>query len=283
MKFIYFTLISFLLLLGCKETPKYTEQTQESNIFRATERTLISAHRGGSGLKNYPENCLETIAYLHQKGIDVFEIDITQTADGEMMLLHDDYLDRTTTGDGKARGKTAEDLLKYNLVDDFGNRTRYKIPFLKDVLAWGKENDAYFMIDFKHNTSYSRTIEVIKQAEMESHCVLISYNVNQAQKLHKLAPNILLSVSARNERELDWILATSIPTEKMIAFTGTKLSNQELYDRIKNLTIPMILGTLGNLDKRAKAKNDRLYKNWAAMGINIFATDRPLEAYQSVK
>ena len=43
-----------------------------------------------------------------------------------------------------------------------------------------------------------------------------------------------------------------------------------------------MLGTLGNLDKKAKARGDVLYKEWVKLGIDVFATDRPLEVKKAI-
>lgn len=259
-------------------TTQTAENTSTLDYLRS-ETGLISSHRGGKGIKNHPENALETIQHLYARGIRVFEIDIIGTSDDELMLFHDDHLERLTNGTGKIQGLTSTQLRDLLLVDDFGNYTKIRIPFLKDVLQWGAKNDSYFMIDFKRSASYEKTIELIRQYGMEDRCILISYNNAQATKLHKLAPEMLLSVSARNNDELNRILAANIPSNKMVAFTGTRLSDQALYDRLKEMQIPIILGTLGNLDRMAEARGDQLYREWRDRGINIFATDRPIEAF----
>ena len=289
MKFVFSCVgIIFLFLFSCKNVPDTATYTQtgpytaDKSYFHNASQTLVSAHRGGSGLKGYPENAVETLQFLYDQGITIFEIDIFQTKDREIMLLHDNHLERTTTGNGPVQGKTAADLLKLNLVDDFGNATSYKIPYLSVVLDWAKNKKAYLMLDFKDSAKYEDVIDLIRSKNMQNQCVLISYSVGQATKQHRLAPEMLISVSARNEQELDWILDTNIPVEQMIAFTGTKLSQPELYNRLNELKIPAILGTLGNLDRRAAARGDDMYEKWAELGIQIIATDRPLEAFNSL-
>ena len=66
-----------------------------------------------------------------------------------------------------------------------------------------------------------------------------------------------------------------IDKDKLVAFTGVHLADDSLYKKLNELRIPSILGTLGNLDKRAEARGDHLYKEWAQKGIQIFSTDRP--------
>ena len=274
-------LLSLLLLLGvvaCKNssTGQITSQKDViTNQIYFAEKPIVSAHRAGKGIAGYPENCLQTIQYLSKKGIHSFEIDIFESADGDLMLMHDDKLGRTATGQGVVSQMTTEALLKERLKDDFGKETDFQIPLLKDVLAWCKQHGAYLMLDFKKGISYKKVAELVRAEQMQAQVVLISYNVEQAKALYRVAPEMLISVTIRNQSELDRILETGIEREKLVAFTGVHLADDSLYKKLNELRIPSILGTLGNLDKRAEARGDHLYKEWAQKGIQIFSTDRP--------
>ena len=190
--------------------------------------------------------------------------------------MHDDKLGRTATGQGVVSALTTAQLRTEKLKDEFGNVTAFQIPFLKDVLSWCKTHKGYLMLDFKKGISYQKVVDLVREEKMEAQVVLISYNTAQAEALHKVAPEMLLSVSARNEDELNRILQTGILKQKLLAFTGIRLAPDELYERLNQLKIPVILGTLGNLDKRAATKGDHLYTEWAKKGIQVFSTDRPL-------
>lgn len=279
-KFLFLLFVG--VLVACKgnlNTQNSSENKAITNAVFYGEKTLVSAHRAGKGLHGYPENCFETMEFLYKKGIRSFEIDIFETTNGDLLLSHDEKLGRTVTGVGVVSKLTTSDLMKERLVDDFGKVTPFKIPFLKKVLQWAKQKNVGLMLDFKKGISYKKVVDLVRAQKMQSQVVLISYSVEQAAELHQLAPEMLLSVSARNHQELDRILQTNIPTEKMVAFTGTHLSEKSLFDRLQSLKIPAILGTLGNLDKKAQAKGDSLYKEWSQMGIQVFSTDRPLEAF----
>lgn len=280
MKKYIITLSLLCLAMACKSpsTGQIIPQEEITNQMYCTSKPIVSAHRGGGGeqLKGYPENCLESIQYLSKKGIHSFEIDIFESADGDLLLMHDDKLGRTATGQGVVSALTTAQLRTEKLKDEFGNVTAFQIPFLKDVLSWCKTHKGYLMLDFKKGISYQKVVDLVREEKMEAQVVLISYNTAQAEALHKVAPEILLSVSARNEDELNRILQTGIPKQKLLAFTGIRLAPDQLYERLNQLKIPAILGTLGNLDKRAATKGDHLYTEWAKKGIQVFSTDRPL-------
>ncbi len=290
MKFNHsFFIILVILCFACKQTvaPNVTLHNTSSapiTIFKAsnTKYPNISVHRGGKGLKNYPENCLETLQYINDSITAIFEVDVAQTKDGKLILMHDNAIDRTTTGSGLVKNTTYKTLRSFNLVDDFGNETQYKVPLFSDVLKWCKANAAILTIDIKQSVSVANVISEIKRLKAEDISIIITYNLAQAENAYALAPNLLLSVSARNDKELDNLLASKVPTKNMLAFTGTRLSQPTLFKRLHAQNIVCMLGTLGNLDNRAKAKGDTLYKQWKAAGIDILATDRPFAAYNSI-
>ncbi|MDK7374394.1 MULTISPECIES: glycerophosphodiester phosphodiesterase family protein [Weeksella] len=287
MKLIFrYTLFSALFLfLQCKPSitieniiPNSTEDFSYAN----KTKTLVSAHRGGSGLENYPENCIETMEFLYQKGINIFEIDISSTQDKQLILMHDNSLQRTTTARQDVNQVSLSTIKKYFLMDDFGNQTDYQVPTFEEALQWGKDKMLYFMVDIKKTVDYHQLIDVIRKNKMEQQCILVSYSVGQAEKLHRLAPEMMLSVNMRNERELNDLLESDIPSNRMIAFTGTRLSDKSLYQKIHQEDIMVILGTLGNLDKQAEKRGNSRYQEYEKMGVDIFATDRPLAVLETI-
>ncbi len=282
-------LLALLFIFSCKGKPRQLEDVATNEVknsaliesFRFDKDNvapLISVHRGGVGLANYPENCLETLEYVNDSIFAVFEIDVAKTQDGILVLMHDNTLERTTTGTDKLEIYTFEELQALNLVDDFGNETKFKIPKFTEVLAWAKKKQAILTVDIKRSVDVAEVIEAIREQQAEDISVIITYDVKQAVRAYQLAPDLLLSVSARNQEELDWLLETAIPIENMLAFTGTRLSDVNLYDKLHELGIQTMLGTLGNLDKQAEARGDDLYMTWHKLGIDVFATDRPFQA-----
>lgn len=279
----YLILFYVLLSFSCKKTYQEEKNTVNNSILLETfayqegVNPLVSVHRGGKGIVNYPENCLETIQFINDSINAIFEVDVAQTKDSILVLMHDNSIDRTTTGSGLVKNKNFNQLQKYYLVDDFGNQTKYKIPNFYKVLNWAKDNNVVLTIDIKRSVDVEDVIEVVRKTNSEDIAIIICYDLEQSLKVYDLAPELMQSVSARNQREFDGLLASVIPTKNMLAFTGTRLSSDTLYKNIHAKGIRTILGTLGNLDNQAAARGDHLYMTWKEKGIDIFATDRPFE------
>ncbi len=281
--------MSLSLILTCKNKPSETlKDTQQGAFsesllkkFRYTENNdaaIISVHRGGSKLIGYPENCLETLKYVNDSISAIFEIDVSKTSDDVLVLMHDKTLERTTTGINALIDYSFQELQGLNLVDDFGNETNFKIPKFVDVLRWAVDNEVILTVDTKRGVDITKIIAMIEQEKAVGVAIIITYDVAQALQVFELNPNLLLSVSARNLEELNRLMDSDIPTQNMLAFTGTRLSPILFYEKLHELGVKIILGTLGNLDKMAAAKGDSLYMNWRKMGVDVIATDRPFEA-----
>ncbi len=275
-------------MLSCKNEKDTSVAISDSALIESfkyslQDAPLISVHRGGKGIKNYPENCLETLKYINNNIYGIYEVDVAQTKDGQLVLMHDNSLERTTTGTDRLTKYTFSELQEFNLVDDFGSETPFKIPLFKEVLNWATSNNTVLTIDIKKSVSVEKVIELIRETEAEDSSIIITYNVDAAKKVYQLAPDLLVSVSARNEEEFNWLLESGIPTKNMLAFTGTRLSPNQLYENIHKKGIKTILGTLGNLDKQAQARGNNLYKDWVNRGIDIIATDRPFEVAKALQ
>jgi glycerophosphoryl diester phosphodiesterase len=285
LKLVLIILLSIVLGASRFQPQKVSENTLQT-FFTYTENReiLISAHRGGKGYAGYPENCLETMKYI-KKHIPtvVFEIDVAKSKDGVLLLMHDDALDRTSTGFGRVDQNNWETISQLKLKDDFDSIVDFKIPLFKDVLDWAKKENAILTVDIKRSVDPEMVLHFIEENDALQQSVIITYSIETAQKLYKLNPEVVLSVSIRNMEEFDRAANSGIPWENMVAFTGTMESAPSLYARLHQKGVMCMLGTLGNLDKKAAIKGDHLYKEWAKPGIDIFATDRPLEVQKALR
>lgn len=143
MKWIITTVIIFLCL-SCKDNLNRKEvlsaDTASSSIEQirakiSTHNILVCAHR--SFHKNAPENSLESIQLAIENAIDMVEIDVRTTRDSMLVLMHDDSIDRVTTGTGTINEYTYEDLQGFSLkIGD--SITQQKIPLLSDALKMAK-------------------------------------------------------------------------------------------------------------------------------------------------
>ncbi|WP_343045078.1 glycerophosphodiester phosphodiesterase [Paenibacillus lemnae] len=93
---------------------------------------IIFAHRGASG--EAPENTLAAFSLGLEQGCDGFELDVHLSKDGEIVVIHDDTIDRTTNGSGKVRDMTVEQLQAVDAGAWFDEKYKGEvIPRLEEV------------------------------------------------------------------------------------------------------------------------------------------------------
>lgn len=99
----------------------------------AQNKVMVAAHRGD--WRNAPENSVRAFQQAAAMGADIVELDLKKTKDGEMVIMHDETIDRTTNGKGKPADYTLAELKNFRLKNGLGRATVYNaIPTLKEVM-----------------------------------------------------------------------------------------------------------------------------------------------------
>nr|WP_245802725.1 glycerophosphodiester phosphodiesterase family protein [Belliella pelovolcani] len=257
------------------------EEAKEFYTWTADRIPMISAHRGGP-YPGFPENSIEAFENVLNHTPAIIEFDVALTKDSVLVLMHDNTLDRTTNGSGKVIDMTFEEIRSLRLKDKDGNLTDFIVPTLEEVLDWGKGKVLY-TVDIKREVPFEMVIEAIKKTQAEPYAAVITYSVEAAKKVHALHPELMLSVTIRNEEELQRFEDSGIPIDQWIAFTGTSERPADFNQILHEKGVFTILGVLGNLDRSAIARGDQIYAEFVQKGADILATDRPIEAAEAIK
>ncbi|MEM6537799.1 MAG: glycerophosphodiester phosphodiesterase family protein [Pseudomonadota bacterium] len=246
---------------------------------------VVSAHRGGPA-RFAPENSIKAFKRTLEAAPALIEFDVATSADGVLYLMHDDTLDRTTTGSGAVTKNPWDMVRKYRLIDFNGRIINNPPPTLEEALAYLKDK-TIAQIDFKRTTKYEDVIDLVRRMDASHRVILIAYTTAQAQKLYRLAPEMKISASMELQSRLDEMIDVGIPPENLVAFTGTRNVQPDMNDVFDRADVEVIFGTLGGdraIDKDIAANgNEERYASIAAAGVDIIATDRPLAAYSALK
>jgi glycerophosphoryl diester phosphodiesterase len=81
-------------------------------LYAVPGKTVVTAHRGFSGC--FPENTMTAFHKAMELGVDIVEFDVRETLDGQLVILHDPTLDRTTNGSGPVNAKTWDEIRELN-------------------------------------------------------------------------------------------------------------------------------------------------------------------------
>ena len=101
-----------------------------------SKHVMIFAHRGN--WRNSAENSILAFQDCINEGLDGIEVDLQMTKDSVLIIMHDETLDRTTTGSGKVSDYTIDELRKLRLLNPIGVKTRQTIPTFEQVLLLAK-------------------------------------------------------------------------------------------------------------------------------------------------
>jgi len=104
------------------------KKVEDHKIFENDgERPLVIAHRGGAGIA--PENTLVAFRRSKELGVDMLELDIRATKDGELVVIHDKTLNRTTDGEGLVSETTFDEISKLDAGFNWTNDGGKTYPF----------------------------------------------------------------------------------------------------------------------------------------------------------
>ncbi|WP_270293246.1 glycerophosphodiester phosphodiesterase family protein [Bacteroides xylanisolvens] len=136
----YFTIIAFMLFVsGVFSTHAQNRLDFLLNTLKdggKSDYVMIFAHRGD--WRNAPENSLQAYKSCIDAGFDGIEIDVQMTKDSIIVMMHDQTIDRTTTGTGKVSDYTWAELKDLKLKSPIGVITRQRIPTFDEVLELAK-------------------------------------------------------------------------------------------------------------------------------------------------
>lgn len=159
--------------------------------------TLIVAHRGASA--RAPENTMEAYRLAVEAGADAIELDIHLSQDGQLAVIHDDTVDRTTDGAGSVTGFNMDTLRQFDAGARFtapNGSTPYagkglKIPTLPEVLDW-LPGDIGLVVEIKARAAVPAVIDALRDqpVRLENRASVISFDEVAIDEAHALDPGL---------------------------------------------------------------------------------------------
>lgn len=257
-----------------------------------SDYVFVIAHR--ADWRNFPENSLEAIESAIAMGVDIVELDVHRTADGEIVVCHDKTINRTTNGKGKISELTLDYIRSRYLRAGHGATTRYKMPTLAEALDVCKGR---VMINLdKAVNYYDQIMEMLVERKMADQVIMKSSKSPAAMKEffshHK---QNMLYMPIINYNEKSWgkheilfndYLATDLPfIAYEMCWDGSLPGEAKVFKKVvnsgKRLWINTLWGKLcggkenGYYDDRAVVNEDKIYGKILSYGASMIQTDRP--------
>jgi len=157
---------------------------------------IIVGHRGASGLA--PENTLAAFRVAAELGVDGIEFDVQRTADGELIVFHDDELERVTDGSGLVYEKTLAEVKALDAGRWFGAAfAGERVPTLAETFELCRGTDLLLFIELKDPWRFpgveAAVVEMIRAFDLQERVQIRSFYHAALHVVHHVAPEIALS------------------------------------------------------------------------------------------
>jgi glycerophosphoryl diester phosphodiesterase len=244
----------------------------------AAPKTLIVAHRGGAALA--PENTLAAFANALKLGVDMVECDVHLSKDGELIVMHDFTVSRTTNGIGEIRELTLAELKQLNAAAKFvgGSFPAQPVPTLDEVLDLIK-GKAGIQIEIKlaGNARYpgieKKVIDAVNSRGMTNDVIVISFDFPTLKDVKAIDSRITTGALVR----ADWFMLRTPEKSVTDAIEQTGADyfmptaspvNQAIVDAAHARRIKMGVWTVNVASEMER---------YAGFGIDAITSDRPDE------
>jgi len=242
----------------------------------------ISAHRAVSAL-DQPENSIAAIEATGRAIPNaILELDAVLTKDRQLVLMHDDTMDRTTTGRGRVADLTLAQVKQARLKASNGALTRAAPPTLGEALDAAGRVGAIASIDLKPADGETTVdlaravIDQVRRSRAGNRVILITYNDADARAVAAMAPEMMISAGLGGVDDL-----SGLNPAQILAWTGTREERPALWRALREAGVEVQFGTLGaegvRRDDRYAADGDvSEYRDLVRQGVTVIATDTPL-------
>lgn len=247
---------------------------------------FVIAHR--RDWRNAPENSLQSIEKAIAMKVDMIELDIQPTKDGNFICMHDETLDRTSTGKGPIKDYTTEELKKFVLRSGNGIKTRQPIPTLKEALNVCKGR---ILVNIDKGGTYIKEImPIIQECGMEKQVIIKGYYPVEKVKKEYGSNESMLYMPIVNlwDKEAVATIQTFIknftPIAYELCFKDDANPNLKIIDEIAKSGSRVWMNTLwdslcgGHDDENALLESKDKHWGWMLKHkATMIQTDRPQE------
>ncbi|MFY1046106.1 glycerophosphodiester phosphodiesterase family protein [Chryseobacterium sp. GP-SGM7] len=263
----------------------FSAQKKEISLSKfPDDKVMVVAHRGD--WREAPENSVWAIKKAIEKGVDMAEIDLAMTKDSILVLMHDNTIDRTTTGKGKPSDFTLAEIKKLSLRDGLGVETQMKVPTLEEIL---EISDGKILLNLDKGFDYIKQVyplvkkrKMLDQILFKGHESYSEFNQKYGDIKNEIHYMPIIGLNKKEDLEK---IENYIQNYKVYGFEFT-VGNTEKYlidfKTLRKKNVKIWVNSLwphhnaGNNDDMVLV-NPNVYDWYIEKGINIIQTDRPRE------
>lgn len=266
-----------LAMLGLFFLPLFFTHLSAQTLFELilASKAYPVSHRGIS--EEQPvENSLIGMETVLLSGIDFFEVDVRKNADGELYLLHDETLDRTTSGLGRLDSKSNSDLAEVQL-----KITGEPIPTFQSFLDFASNDSLWIMLDVKEPI-LEEVLSQTKAAGLDARSLVLTFDRKRAQEALGIQGDFLISVLVTRMEDL-YFYQKLFGSRRFLAYVP-KDAEISLFQAVAGEGVPILTDVMGEVDRKAIEDEGESYRDFLKeRKINLLVSDNPLLLQKSVR
>lgn len=293
LRLVLFFSLTLLTFLGCGEE---TKNNNKENLDKSTgdkgsineilnsESVLVAAHRGD--WRNAPENSIRAFENCVEMGVDIIEIDVRLTKDNVPVIIHDETLDRTTTGTGYVNEWTLDSLRTLNLRTGIGVVTSHKIPTLEEVMQVSK-NRILVYLD-KSKDKIDKILPVLEKTQTHNQTIFVlDYPYQEAKQIFGTSFKKVIYMPVVSD-EIDFLegyvqefLEKYQPIAFQFRMDSMDSKSYQLLEKVSNSPSQIFVAatwahhSIGHDDNISLEDPENGWGWLVKKGISILETDRP--------
>jgi len=250
-----------------------------SSIKSFTQNLKICGHRGGF-YQNIPENSPTLFNHTYKNTSSspiILELDIRESLNGSLFILHDTSLERTTTATGLLKTSSDSLLSKTFLKNSQGDITKIPIPTFDEMLVWLKNHpNAWLMLDVKGGL-WKKVYDAVHQYKLEARVLFLTFKPEDTKEVFQLSSTTHISALIRNEDDWNSIQAFQPNFKQLIAYINPQ-TPVSLISALKAKGIRLKADCSENAKNHPSPFEPSFYLNLAqTMQLDIMITDYPVE------
>ena len=215
---------------------------------------LKIGHRGARAYA--PENTITSFKKAVEMGVDAIELDVRRTKDGQIVVIHDEDVKRTTNGSGLVSELTLDQVKSFKTE---GNET---IPTLDEALEFiGKK--VKIILELKETGTERQVLDCISQKKLLKNVVLASFLEDALKKVHEINPDVETGlIYAKHKNPLK--AALDLNAKYLLAFY--RFVHTANVQKAHESGLKLIAWTINTREEA---------ETYAKKGVDGIATDKP--------
>lgn len=206
-------------------------------------------------------------------GADGIELDVQLSKDGEVVVIHDEKVNRTTNGKGYVKDLSLEELQRLDAGYTIKMIVKKEpIPSLREVLEWMTSNGIKCNIELKNNVfryegMEEKVIQSVREYGLSQRVIISSFNHYSIVKSYQIAPEMEIAPLLGNAVYMPWVYAKSIQAKG-------------IHPKYKAYSFEILRATLENgIAVRPYTVNqEKDMEKLFALGCTAMITDNPVLA-----